>query len=108
MDETNQNPETASPQQDHEGRLAQFGRRHPLLTIAGVAAAGLAGGIEMAAGVLLGAAALAVVRRRNIQPTTEAPAREEPRSPELQRFRERARAVMMAARGDLVAPPSVH
>jgi hypothetical protein len=85
-------------QQNHEGRLLRFGRRHPLWTVAGVAAAGLVGGIEMAAGVLLGAAALALVRRTKEEPAPESP--RAVRSETLQKIKDRAHAVMMAARGE--------
>ncbi len=89
----------------------RFGRRHPGLAIAGVAAAGLFGGIEVAAGVLVGAGVAALLRR-----PSERPAQPEPAQPETsaqpeaklhelrQRFEERARAVISAARGEIGAP----
>jgi hypothetical protein len=102
MDETTQQPETSH----RDGRLVRFGRSHPGLAIAGVAAAGLFGGIELAAGVLLGAGALALFRKpseRSGEPETSG--QPETRMHELrQRFEERARAVISAARGEIGVP----
>lgn len=112
------------PEPRHGSRLMQFGRKHPVLTVAGLAGAGLVGGIEMAAGVLLGAGVTALMRRRNtagwLQGETrhEEPPHEEAhherrqrmremlaRAPhDLQGLRERARAVVLAARGEIHAP----
>jgi hypothetical protein len=88
--------ETKQAEGAENGGFVRFGRRHPMWTIVGVAAAGLAGGVEMAAGVLLGAAALALLRRTEAKPPPEAP-REHPG---LQKLRDRAHAVVMAARGE--------
>src|SRR5690242_4130014 len=108
MDETTQQPETSH----RDGRLVRFGRKHPGLTIAGVAAAGLFGGIEVAAGVLVGAGVAALLRRPSESPAQPEPsvrpetsAQPETRMHELrQRFEERARAVISAARGEIGAP----
>jgi hypothetical protein len=91
-------------------RLVRFGREHPALTIAGLAGAGLFGGLEMAAGIVLGAGVAALVRRPNGHSTAE-PAREIrgrmrqmlDRAPH--ELKERARAVLLAARGKITAPP---
>jgi len=104
MDETNQQAEAPQPEQGREGGVAGFGRRHPAWTIAGLATAGLAGGIEMAAGVLLGAAVLALLRRPDSSRTTEAPAQPRGQRFDLQRLKDRAHAVMLAARGELGPP----
>lgn len=88
-------------------RLVRFGREHPALTVAGLAGAGLLGGIEVAAGVLLGAGVVALIRRPSRAATPEP--RTEPRGPmrrtldqlphDLSDLKQRARAVMLAARG---------
>ena len=102
MDETTQQPETSH----RDGRLVRFGRRHPGLAIAGVAAAGLFGGIELAAGVLVGAGVAALIRRPSESSAQPQPAAQpETRMHELrQRFEERARAVISAARGEIGVP----
>jgi hypothetical protein len=102
MDKTIQQPETSH----REGRISRFTRRHPGLTIAGLAVAGLAGGVELAAGVVLGAGVAALVRRPREAPAPSEPsAQPEARMHELrQRFEERARAVISAARGEIGVP----
>ena len=101
------------PSHEHRsGRLTRFGREHPALAVAGIAGAGLLGGIEMAAGVLLGAGVAALLRRPNGQPMTERSAEERGRirrvldqTPhDLHELKERARAVLLAARGKITAP----
>jgi hypothetical protein len=96
MEPTNQQPESSH----REGRITQFGRRHPALTVAGLAAAGLLGGVELAAGVLLGAGVAALLRR-----PSGSPGQPETRAQELrQRIEERARAIVSAARGEIGVP----
>jgi hypothetical protein len=84
--------------------------------VAGLVGAGLVGGIEMATGVLLGAGVAALIRRKgapSAEPSAEPPAatrgrmrRLLDRAPhDLHELKERARAVMLAARGDLGLPP---
>jgi hypothetical protein len=98
MDETNQPKSSEDKPREHDGRFARFGRKHPAWTIAGLAAAGLIGGVEMAAGVLLGAGVIALLRARPSAPEPEAPAR----SHDLQDLKDRARAIVKAAKGELV------
>jgi len=88
-----------------------FARRHPIMTVLGAASLGLFGGIEMAAGVLLGAGVYAALRVRQGRGTVT---REIPQEPEdvEQRTRgildraspelvSRAKAVVQAARGKI-------
>lgn len=106
-------------------RTLQLARRHPMLTVAGVATIGLFAGIELAAGVLLGAGVATVVRSRRSRPPLPlaqqqaAPAQEpEAHEPEAQEsetverarayvdrmtpeIRRRVKAVVQAARGRL-------
>jgi hypothetical protein len=106
MDETTQQPESSH----RESRLAHFGRRHRALTVAGVAAAGLLGGVEMAAGVLIGVGVAALLRRPSEAPAaapavSESSGQTHARMHELrQRVEERARAVISAARGEIGVP----
>src|SRR5690606_30202632 len=87
-------------------RLIRFGREHPTLTVVGLAGAGLLGGLEMAAGVLIGAGVAAAIRRRSGRAVAE-PAREARgrlrRAIDRTRhdLGERARAVVLAARGKI-------
>lgn len=100
---------------EHRSRTMLLARRHPLLTVAGVATVGLFGGIELAAGVLLGAGVAALVRGRGsravspqqaVATAESAPAQEEETvgayvdrmAPEI---RKRVKAVMQAVRGQL-------
>jgi hypothetical protein len=101
MDETSQQPENS-----HEGRLSRFTRNHPGLTIAGLAVAGLAGGVELAAGMVLGAGVAALIRRprEGAAPSEPSPQPEAKLHELRQRFEERARAVISAARGEIGAP----
>ncbi len=87
-------------------RAVRFARRHPALTLMGVAGAGLVGGFELAAGVVIGAGVMSMFRTRNGR-AVEAEAhavRERARnaidrvSPEIKK---RARAVVQAARGQI-------
>ena len=79
------------------GRLRNFARRHPALTVIGAAGLGLFGGIELAAGMLAGAGImLLVARQRGPREPTQA----------MGAVRERARAVVDAALGKPAAPAS--
>jgi hypothetical protein len=93
----------------------ELARRHPRLAVAGAAALGLLGGIEVAAGIVIGAAVLALVRD-GAAPGAATTRRVRHRARELwgdlpQTVRERTRAVVQAARGKPVgqstptAPP---
>ena len=91
-----------------------FARRHPIMTVLGAAGLGLFGGIEMAAGVLLGAGVYAAVRGRRrsgaaheIKEEVQEEAEDvgertrgilDRATPEL---RQRARAIVQAARGKI-------
>lgn len=83
-------------------------RRHPALTVIGAAGVSLFGGLEVAAGVLLGAGVLAMLRpkRREIEaaapaePAAQEPAHEPVRDL-LSHARQRMRAVAQAAFGEL-------
>jgi hypothetical protein len=100
---------------DRESSLVRFGRRHPTLTVIGLAGAGLLGGLEVAAGVLLGAGVAMLIRRAdaNKDGTTASPAATRgrmrkilARAPRgLDELRARARAVMRAASGEIGSPP---
>lgn len=90
------------PPQSRRGAV-ELARRHPALTVAGVATLGLFGGVEAAAGILLGAAILALVRD-GAAPSAAPSHRVRDRVRELwndlpQTVRERTRAIVQAARG---------
>jgi hypothetical protein len=90
------------PPQSRRGAF-ELARRHPALTVAGAATLGLFGGVEAAAGILLGAAILALVRD-GAAPSAAPSHRVRDRVRELwndlpQTVRERTRAVVQAARG---------
>jgi hypothetical protein len=91
-------------------RLVRFGREHPALTIVGVAGVGLAGGLEMAAGVVLGAGVAALIGRSDGRGMAEPAPEIRGRMRQLldrtpHDLRQRARAVMLAARGKITPPP---
>jgi hypothetical protein len=101
-------PEVSGKDQSID-RLVRFGREHPALTIAGLAGAGLLGGLEMAVGVLLGAGVASLIRRRNGHATAEAAGEAKRRVRQMldrtpHEIRERARAVVLAARGKITPP----
>jgi hypothetical protein len=117
MNETTQEQTTtaessaATAHDGHPSRALAFARRHPALTLIGAAGAGLMGGLELAAGVLIGAGVAALVRARDGRATeteTEAHAERqragrmmeqvEQMAPEVKK---RARAVLQAVRGKL-------
>jgi hypothetical protein len=81
-------------------------RRHPALTMAGAATLGLFGGFEVAAGIAIGAAMLALLRegRERAAPGAAATHRVRDRARKRwndlpQAVRERTRAIVQAARG---------
>jgi hypothetical protein len=83
-------------------RMVRFVREHPALSILGTAGLGLFGGIELATGVLIGAAVLAALRPTNgtsLRDRARAILDHAPRD-----LRERARAVVQAARGKDATP----
>jgi hypothetical protein len=87
-------------------RTKGFARRHPALTVIGVAGAGLLGGIELAAGVLIGAGVAALVRARDGHAVEAKGHVVRDRASALferapDEMKKRARAVMQAARGKL-------
>jgi hypothetical protein len=91
------------------GRLVRFGREHPALTVAGLAGAGLLGGLEMAVGVLLGAGVAALIKRPNGHAAAETAREARSRVRQMldrtpHELRERARAVVLAARGKITPP----
>jgi hypothetical protein len=79
-----------------------FVHRHPIATLLGAAAVALLGGIELAAGVLIGGGVAALAVRPNGVRTVRERARALlDRAPS--QVKERARAVMQAARGKRAA-----
>ena len=74
------------------GKIMSFARRHPALSLVGVAGVGLFGGLEVAAGVLLGAGAVALIGRDD---RTAASVDRAPRE-----ITERLRAAVRAMRGE--------
>lgn len=86
--------------------MIAFARRHPALTVIGTAGAGLLGGLELAAGVVIGAGVAALVRATDGHAPVAKPHEEgdgartlmQRLSPELTK---RVRAVVQAARGKL-------
>jgi hypothetical protein len=101
-------PPEPEPGQKEPGRrhgAIAFARRHPALTLIGVAGVGLFGGVELAAGVLIGGGVAVALRKRAREPTeheaSEAGehARDQGRAPH--ELRQRVRAVAQAARGKL-------
>jgi hypothetical protein len=97
----------------HVSKALTFARQHPALSVLGAATVGLFGGLELAAGMILGAGVAALINRHQ-QPAgaTESHGMRErarrafERTP--QEARKRVRAVVQAARGKLPpveAPP---
>jgi hypothetical protein len=95
---------------EHAGTgLGALARRHPALTVAGAATLGLFGGIEVAAGIVVGAAVFAWVRDR-AAPGVAKPHRARELAHELwselpRTVRERTRAIIDAARGKPTGQP---
>lgn len=81
------------------GKLGSFARKHPIATLIGLGGIGLLAGPELAAGVLLGAAADTLLRRRSDRESLREKSRALiDRVPHT--VRERARAIVAAARGE--------
>ncbi len=91
------------------GKALSFARQHPALSVLGAASIGLLGGLELAAGVLIGAGAAALLGRDD-RPATEDLSAESravrdrgrkllDRAP--REAMNRARAVVQAARGKI-------
>ncbi|NVB82485.1 MAG: hypothetical protein HOV81_29165 [Kofleriaceae bacterium] len=103
MTETQQ--QTQSTDEQQRPSAFDYARRHPALTAIGAAAVGLLGGVEVAAGVLIGAGVMALTRARDgRQIQDEAKEMKERGRQVMSRMpdvKERARAVMQAARGRL-------
>jgi ElaB/YqjD/DUF883 family membrane-anchored ribosome-binding protein len=102
-----QQPETMlemSEQPKHG--LRRFAREHPVLSVLGAAGIGLFGGVELAAGVLLGAGVMAGVRGTGGAKFRERARAFLDRAPP--HVRARARAVVQAARGKIVATDEVN
>jgi hypothetical protein len=101
---------------DRMHRLLMFGRRHPILTTLGLAGAGLVGGIEVAVGALFGAGIASIIRRPSADVQSEPvpepivePAPPPPVETEHAKshgLRDRAIAILHAARGDTNGTPS--
>jgi hypothetical protein len=91
----------------HESRLLQFAQHHPTLAVLGAAGIGLFGGLELALGVVIGAGMLALAGRRSAPPEHDAPESAHTvrqRANQLienAHLRDRARAVVQAARGQI-------
>jgi len=85
--------------------LGAFARKHPVATVIGLGGLGLLGGVELAAGILLGAGIDSLLRRESSHHRHSL--REKSRAM-IDRMphtvRERARAVVAAARGERSAP----
>jgi ElaB/YqjD/DUF883 family membrane-anchored ribosome-binding protein len=84
-------------------RMWQFARRHPALSILGAAGLGLLGGVEVAGGMLIGAGVMLALRSKTGETGEHAHAVRHRARSILARapreVRERARAVVDAARG---------
>lgn len=104
----------ARPRYSAGRTLSAFARRHPVLAVAGLGSAALIGGIELAAGVVVGAGLDAMLRRPRrlsgeIAASTETGEMHDMSASLASRarlVRERARAVLDAARGRPYAAPS--
>ncbi len=112
--ETSSITERPSTDQPRAGKLMSFTREHPALSVMGAAGVGLLGGFELAAGVLLGAGIIAIADRRDGRNATpeaaEAVRTVRQRAQRLldrapKSWRDRARAVIQAARGKLQPLP---
>ena len=106
------------------GRLLSFARRHPALSVIGVAGAGLLAGPELALGVVLGAGVAVLIDRRSggrVERVEERVERVEEEAVDTARgvrrrarqifdaeaeiVKQRARAVVQAARGQIPPTP---
>lgn len=109
MTDTKQQETTSLDERKQPSSALAYARRHPALTVIGAAAVGLLGGVELAAGVLIGAGVAAFARARAPQPIEQEAHGLKERGRQLMSHvpddvKQRARAVMQAARGQL--PPS--
>ncbi|MDB4953506.1 MAG: hypothetical protein JWO36_1075 [Myxococcales bacterium] len=105
-DATNPQQPAAGAPAARDGGTTGFARRHPALTVIGAAGLGLIGGIELAAGVLIGAGVAALLRRPDGREVTPQARQLEERAHTLadrvpHEVRQRARAIVQAARGQL-------
>lgn len=90
--------ETERAPEDHEhAGLWKAARAHPALSVLGAAGLGLLGGFELAAGVLIGAGVIAALRHTPNGSLRERAKQILDRAPHD--LRERARALVQAARG---------
>jgi hypothetical protein len=100
----------ASTEDGASGRALAFARRHPALTVIGVAGAGLIGGVQLMAGVLIGAGIAAYVRAGDRRAAATAAHGERERTGLMDRIspemKKRARAMVQAARGRLEPAPA--
>ena len=91
------------------GRLRHVAQDHPIVTVLGLGGLGLIGGVEMAAGMLIGAGVAAALRiRRSAENEPAAHSVREKRRGIVDRMphvvKERARAVIDAALGKNESP----
>ena len=96
-------------QQHNGGRLRHVAQEHPIVTVLGLGGLGLIGGIELAAGMLIGAGVAAALRiRRGAENEPTAHSVREKRRAIVDRMphvvKERARAVIDAALGKTESP----
>ena len=84
----------------------RFAREHPALSVLGAAGIGLFGGVELAAGMLIGAGVVAALRGTDGTKLRERARAFLDRAPP--HVRERARAVVQAARGKIAATDEVN
>lgn len=96
-------PETTSiDERKQPSGALEYARRHPAMTAIGAAAIGLLGGVELAAGVLIGAGVMAVARARDQKSIEEEAHDLKERGRKIMPdMKQRARAVVKAARGEL-------
>ena len=116
MSETTQQPSSREPPPEPAATAGtgpactnpaiEFARRHPALTLIGAAGVGLIGGLELVAGVAIGAGVSALVRARDGRAIATEAREVRGRARTLvgrlpHEVRKRARAVLQAARGKL-------
>ena len=95
--------EQSSATSTSPGKLHSFARNHPIMTVIGLGGIGLIAGPELLLGVVIGGAAEAIWRRQSDRPSLREKSRALiERVPHT--VRERARAVVAAARGEQPAP----
>ena len=97
-----QQPEVMPESSDRSKHgLMRFAREHPALSVLAAAGIGLFGGVEVAAGMLIGAGVVAALRGTGGTKLRERARAFLDRAPP--HLRERARAVVQAARGKIAA-----